>query len=187
MPRPTRPPDDSDDLDDFPIDDLDDPRDTVIDDLTDDAPDGDDLDLGEEWTEEALVDDLGGPEVGDLPGIPVEMALIDEETDEWDLLEQDHTVPVMPPPDQVALPWSTRASIPALQLDLPATLDPTRADSEWRVHAAPERPVADVLLRVGPVEVRVALKVLVDEPTELVLGRDVLAGRILVRSDTEKP
>lgn len=183
MPRPTRP-DDDDTPDDLAFDDLADPHEDVVDDLTDESPDGDDdLDFGDEWTEEAVVDDLSAPEPADLPGIPVEELLVDEETDEWDLLSQDRTVPVAPPPEQVALPWSTRASIPALQLDLPAILDPTRPDSEWRVASPPERPTIEALLRVGPVEVRTALRVVQGEPAGLVLGRDVLAGRILVRSD----
>ena len=182
MPRPTRP-DDPENVDDLLFDDLDDPHDDVADDLTDEAPDGDDLDLGEDWTEEAVVDDLSGPEPQDLPGVPVEDVIVDEETDEWDLLDQDRTIPVPPPPEQVALPWTTRASIPALQLDLPAVLDPTRPDSEWRVATHPERGTLEVLLRIGPVEARTTLKVVQGEPTGLVLGRDVLAGRILVRSD----
>jgi len=180
MPRPTRPTDDED-LDFEPVDE---PLDgDLLHDLTDEEPEDADLDLAEDPPEEPLdLEDLRGPEPPDLPLEDVDEVLLDEEIEEWDLIDEDR-VPVAPPPtDLVALPWSTRATIPALALEIPAVLDPTRSDSEWRVPESPEREHLEVRLRLGPLEVRVDLRIVRREPHGLVLGRDVLAGRILVQS-----
>lgn len=179
--QPPRPPDDED-LDFEPVDD---PLDAdLLQDLTDDEPDGEGLDLDDDLLPEEPLDlgDVRGPEAPDLPFEHIGEALLEEETDEWDLLGEDTAPAAKPPPGLVALPWSTRATILALQLEVPTVLDPTRPDSEWRVAEPPERERIEVRVRVGPVEARVSLRVVQAEPHGLVLGRDVLAGRILVQS-----
>lgn len=187
MARPKRDPphDEPEDRERLDYDPVDEPLDgDLLDDLTDDEPDGEVPDLDDPLLDDdsEAFDDLRDPEPPDLPLTELGELLLDEDTDEWALLEDDDQPLPPPPPDHVALPWSTRAQIPALQLDLPAILDPTRPDSEWRVAEPPERDRIEARVRVGPVEVRVVLKVVQAEPHGLVLGRDVLSGRILVRT-----
>jgi len=186
-PDPTRKgPDDGEDLD---FETEEDAFDEDLDlDLADDAPDGDeDFDLEDHLLDDidvTLEEDLEGPEPEDLPFPDFEDPALaeDEETDEWDLMEADRTRPGPPPSEAVVLPWSTRAEIPALGIDLPAVLDPTRATSEWVVVRPPAREEVEVLVRVGPVELRVKLSVRVGDAPGLRLGRDALGGRILVQS-----
>ncbi|MBW1878783.1 MAG: hypothetical protein JRJ84_10515 [Deltaproteobacteria bacterium] len=156
-------------------------------DLADEEPDGEeDFDFEDHLLDDidiTLEEDLEEPEPEDLPLLDFDdPSLVEEETDEWDLMEHDRTRAHPPPPEAIVLPWSTRAEIPVLGMDLPAVLDPTRTNSEWVVAKPPGRDQVEVLVRVGPVEVRVKLRVRVGEEPGLRLGRDVLSGRILVES-----
>jgi hypothetical protein len=157
-------------------------------DLADDEPDGEeDLDLEDHLLDDidvTLEEDLEGPEPEDLPLLDFDDPSLfeEDETDEWDLMERDRTRPEPAPKEAVVLPWSTRAEIPVLGMDLPAVLDPTRDHSEWVVAKPPARDRVEVLVRLGPVEVRAKLSVRVGDEPGLRLGRDVLGGRILVQS-----
>lgn len=168
---------------DLEIDD-DEPLDADLDvDLNDEEPDGtEDLDMDDHLLDddEELWVDLDQPEPEGVLDDLGDDLLEDEDTDVWRVLRDDHSEPVLAPDDAVVLPWSTRAQIPALDIELPAILDPTRPDSEWVVARDPEDDTADVLVRVGTVEARVTLTITVGSEPRLVLGRDMLSGRILV-------
>lgn len=140
-----------------------DSEDSESDDAFDDI---DDLFVDDEPDEDFELDDLGLP----------------QETDEWTVLREDTTAPSNLAQELTALPWQLRAEIPALQMFLPAVLDPTAARSLWRVTQPPSEPRIEVLLRLGSVEVRATLDVVLGEPGGLRIGRDVLGGRILVQS-----
>lgn len=154
-------------------------------DLEDEADDEDDeLPIPEPPLEEPFpVLDAPEPD-GVLPD--VEDWLEDEDTDVWRILAEDRTEPSpVPPGERVILPWRVRAAIPALDVELPAILDPTSERSVWTVpepapgpHPASAR--VEVLVRLPGIDVRVEVDVVVGPEPGLRLGRDALAGRILV-------
>ena len=117
----------------------------------DDDSDFDDLASVDDEPVGRPVDDLPSPDVDvdldDGPDDdPLDMSTVDDTPgDDW---EADGPVPIAPADEQPApmqasnlpiLPWSTRATLLDLALDLPAILDPTRADSEWVLAEAPAR------------------------------------------------
>ncbi len=134
-------------------------------DFLDDDDDDDDDDAGDlETIEDAGTDEL---DLGDFEGL-----VLDAEDDE-DALDL--------PLDPLVLPWRTLAFLPDEGCDLPAILDPTRADSERRGPDA----VPSAALRVQLDTLTLAVAVTATPSTEpmLILGRDALAGRILVSSE----
>ncbi len=180
MSRPPGDPADLDDALDAPWED-----DLALEDDLDDPPEGaSDDDLLEDglFPEDPLALDDLGPESVDPPFDELAAFPDEDAPDDLILLAEDDAPAAPPPSHLVALPWRTRAALPALQLDLPATLDPTRPDSEWRVSEPPDVTHIETRIRLGGVECRARLHVVRGEPTGLILGRVVLAGRVLVQS-----
>jgi hypothetical protein len=81
----------------------------------------------------------------------------------------------------VALPWSTEASIPELDLTVPCLCDPTAARTVLYLPEPPDTDRLEVGILVGPLAVRVLVTIEVAAGARLRLGRDVLAGRAVVR------
>lgn len=163
----------------------------------------DDLDLQDleaVFTEEApvpIVDDEDEPDLA-LPELPEDALLghdapleafddadddalaLDESTAfeaeiDWDALTGDG------PAALPILDWEQQVSVPELGRDLPAVLDPTEARTTWlRPGSAAPQTRLTIALGGDRIEVHPTLR---DSATEsLRIGRDVLAGRFLVRS-----
>lgn len=167
------------------------PRDEGPDDLLDDGLD--DLTAPEDPPRRELLDDDLLDELDDLALEQIDPTqtfdefvvdlseLGDSGGTEWH--EEDLATPEPPSGDELpALPWSMRARLPELGVELAAILDPTRAESEWIVRDAPERPAVATLVEVGPVAARITLRIRQGPVDELHLGRDLLGGRAVVRS-----
>lgn len=169
----------------------------VLDDLTDDAPDDGDFDeddftdLGDDQPEldlsgldDFLDDDDDDDELASLD------PLADDGTDELDLgsfdlgdldLDDDDEDDLDLPIDPLVLPWRTLAHLPDRGVDVPAVLDPTRGDSALR-GPFPDGP-ARVRVQLDTVTFEVELARVPAEKPQLILGRDALAGRVLVSSE----
>lgn len=84
------------------------------------------------------------------------------------------------------LSWRETARLPLYGVDVPAILDPTAARSVWIVPPdalpidATNHATLDVV--IGPLRVRVSVEIRVGPEPVLRLGRDALAGRVLVRA-----
>ena len=175
------PPEEDDDLPAVPEEPFDAPLDLDLDDETEET------DEGEFTLPEVPFDEppaLGEDEEPDgSPLEPLKDAFDEEDTDAWAILREDLTPPApRPVGDRVVLPWQVRAEIPALGIELPAVLDPTRPGSVWTLPTAPEEDRLALLLRLPGIELRVEVALEGGAEPGLVLGRDALAGRILVES-----
>lgn len=156
--RPPTPPDPS-------LDDLDEPLTEEDLDPLDAWPDDEPL---EEWLDDEPPLDAADPlalepddDGGDLPDAFDEVAPDPEPVDAFEPL---------------VLPWRTRARLPDHDLTVEAVLDPTRERTSWSGGAP--GPLRIVL---GGAEVVIDPEVTDGAPL-LRVGRDVLAGRILVES-----
>jgi hypothetical protein len=187
--RPTKP----DDLDDL-LDDTDD--EDLVDDFPDDddTEDGDDvlpesLDLVAEAGEEDLADDVfvddesldEGGDWGAAPADEDDSPLEDDPTgeidaDEWPAETGDGEVVEFDIPE-VVLVWSGQADLPELGLRRPYVLSTADPGSRWEGCTEPRR----ALVEIGPIRARVDFAPGGEGPERLVLGRDLLAGRVLVR------
>ncbi len=78
--------------------------------------------------------------------------------------------------------WTTEVRIDGVDSTVPAILDPTLATTTWTRPGAEVGP-AMIALRIGSIHVRVLVAVVDGPDSALRIGRDVLAGRILVRSE----
>lgn len=147
------------------LDDLEEPLDEDLDPLLE-WPDDEPLD--EDIADEPLLDD---PDPLALePGDDAEGTLdFDEGDDPLDAEPVDAFEPVV-------LPWRTRARLPDHDLTVEAVLDPTRERTRW-VGGAPGR----LRIVLGGLEAQADVEA-EDGPPLLRVGRDVLAGRILVES-----
>ena len=83
------------------------------------------------------------------------------------------------------LSWRQTATLPLYGVDVPAILDPTAATSIWIVPPdalpldASDHASVDVV--IGPFRARVRVEIRVGPEPALRLGRDALAGKLLVR------
>jgi hypothetical protein len=96
-------------------------------------------------------------------------------------LEEEDSAWPSPIDDLVALPWSLTVCLTQTEKTLPAILDPTREFSHW-VRPNPTTSAEAREVDLGPLTVKVELRPETGLTEHLRLGRDVLSGRILVRS-----
>jgi hypothetical protein len=156
-------------------------------------PDDDDLepiddeDLPEIPPALRVPDDLGSDDLDDLCQDGLEEfeqnARIGASADDLDgdlcSFEEEDSLDVLAP--MLVLPWSTEAELPDLGVTVPARLDPSVERTEWYTPSSSESAVR-LRVRIGSLQVHAEALVRYAEAPRLVLGRDVLAGRILVRS-----
>ncbi len=162
-----------DDDDDLLGDDLDgDPEDDAVDEflprsILDDEPHED-------------LDDFADPAFGEtLDEFIVDIGAV-RDIDGSEL--PDEAWPDDPPPGELpTLPWSTRAALPELGIDLAAVLDPTRDLSEWVLPSPGHRRLRTLVIVAG-VRGEVELTVREGAEEQLRLGRDWLSGRAVVDS-----
>lgn len=140
-----------------------------------------DLDEGEEEDEEedeeVFIEDLTTPL--DFP------ELLDADADDGFLIEDedDELSVLVEPPEPgpgVVLPWETEAVLPDLGITLPVILDPTMEQSFWMVAELGSQDRVRTLIQLPGVEVEAVLVVRSGRKAGLRLGRDVLAGRVLI-------
>ena len=168
--KPPKPPPEEDDFDEDDLlgfADLEEP----IDDEEDDADDEDDEDpsLLDQYT---LGEEENEPEDFEEP-----------ETESWDLdnlLDDDS---IEPTEDLAVLPWRIEASLPEEGITLPTILDPTASTSRWIIPSPPEQRKVLMVVRLKDLEFQVELIVEQGSSAQLRLGRDALAGRVLVRAE----
>jgi hypothetical protein len=147
-----------------------------------DEPDDDELDdvlpeIPDDPDEDALpLDDLGeldrlepldGPD-DDEPAVEAADLAIDEDLVDLGAPE-DHELPI--------LTWQPRARVDGEPVA--ARLDPLAPSSLWR--GAPFKGEREVLVELGGLRIPTRVRAVAGEPVELILGRDVLAGRFLLR------
>lgn len=159
--------------------------DELLDDLDDlDAPADEPVARSPELLDESLLDDLDElASSSSIDGDTLDEFVVDPSVFEdigSDLDDADPSDLDTPPDAPVVLPWATRARLPDLGLELPARLDPGRDDSVWFApdHTGGRRAVTVAL---GGLRVTVTLTLAHAAEPSLLLGRDVLAGRVLVR------
>jgi hypothetical protein len=124
------------------------------------------------------LDELVEPALGHtLDEFVIDPALLRD--DDGTALEDESWAEDSPTAELPALPWSGRAHLSELGLDLPCVLDPTRATSEWVLADPPEaRRKLTVVIR--DVRGAVELTLRAGSPAGIVLGRDWLSGRAVV-------
>ncbi len=129
--------------------------------------------------EEVFVEDLTTAlEFPELLDADADDGFIIEDEDEDDEL----SVLVEPPEASpgVVLPWETEAVLPDLGITLPAILDPTMEQSFWMVAELGSQDRVRTLVQLPGVELEAVLVVRSGRKSGLRLGRDVLAGRVLI-------
>ena len=80
------------------------------------------------------------------------------------------------------LPWSTSVHIEHLNRDLPAHLNPTKAQSTLFVASPTQTAPIHTQITLGELSLTVELQVELATKERVELGRDALVGRVLVSS-----
>jgi hypothetical protein len=98
--------------------------------------------------------------------------------------DEEDRAPALPGATLALAPWRTDAQLPELALTVPALLDPTARQTVW---SSPDCDHGEIetLVVVAGVTVRVAVRTQPEPTEQLRVGRDVLAGRILVDSSAD--
>jgi hypothetical protein len=148
-----------------------------------------------DWARDELTEDLPAlPEVPDDPGgdwLPDEEPWVPEALpDGPDDADDGSWTPEPEPPSElldlgtgepIVLGWREQATLPEHGVTVPAVLDPTRATSEWTVPTRPPVAELSVLITIGAFQATVRLSLRDGPEAQLRLGRDALAGRVLIR------
>lgn len=130
---------------------------------------------------EGVDDEDGSDFTVETRGSPAPLPPVDDTGGEDDPFEVDEAPRRAPPgpiadPERPILPCNTTATIAGESI--PTVLAPSMPTSTWR--GAPEGAAGEThTIQLGPIELQTALDCLPGAPL-LVLGRDVLAGRVLV-------
>ncbi len=85
------------------------------------------------------------------------------------------------PTDPLTLSWREVARLPEHDVEVPAILDPTVPGSTWTVPVHLPVATLDLLVEIGAFQARVHVVIREGRTAELRLGRDALAGKVLVR------
>ena len=146
-----------------------------------------DIDLDDETDEDVPLEFADG----DAPEEPLLDA--DDEGEEEDIDLPAFAIPspetpLFLPSDEVprtpstpTLNWQTEVVLLDHGLTLPAVLDPTAERTSWSVPTPPSRPDVPLRMRLGGQEVSVVVEIVPAPTSEVRIGRDILAGRFLVR------
>jgi hypothetical protein len=131
----------------------------------------------------SIPDDDVSLDIGELPdslsGETVSMIPVDDtQTSGLDPFDS-HATELAPP---VVLPWQTTARFPALSREIPCICDPTAATSQLVLAEGPDTPTLELQLVAGALNDTFVFHIVIGEPEHLILGRDVLAGRVWVDS-----
>jgi hypothetical protein len=105
---------------------------------------------------------------------------LEDGTWEPDPISEEAPLP-LDPTEPVTLGWRETARLPEHGVEVPAILDPTVPTSTWIVPAHPPIANLPLVVEIGAFRVRIDVVVREGRTAELRLGRDALAGRVLIR------
>lgn len=142
-------------------------------------------------TSEGTVIDLGVPDdppdepliADEVPELPFDLEAPDDLDDGTWVPDPDVADDPLPsdPSEPLILSWREMARLPEHGVEIAAILDPTVATSSWIVPVHAPAPNLSLLVEIGAFSTRIDVAVREGRTPELRLGRDALAGKVLVR------